>query len=311
MPVFASQAYKAASLAGDPKAQWYYALCLMLEAGETGVTGNRTEAALWVKKAAAGLALLAEGGDPKAAYLLAHTYKAKEGEAVFRRWAPRASEGLPALAEAGDAQAQHYLATMLYHGWAGAADKRTAVRLWKRATATVPDYVEAHTSLATALLGLFEDGSADGVVPAGTRAAACDAAFHFHKAVQGLDGTLKDWCQQQLSGVLAAEGREVEQKEACLRRREQLGGWVAMADPASAEPLPLAPRADWAADSASKHCMAACGGKFSLAKRRHHCRYCGLLVCGACSKELDISHSFSTGLNACIQGMAWPSQWPS
>lgn len=39
---------------------------------------------------------------------------------------------------------------------------------------------------------------------------------------------------------------------------------------------------DWVPDHSVSACMA-CGHAFSVTVRRHHCRHCGRLVCGACS----------------------------
>lgn len=50
----------------------------------------------------------------------------------------------------------------------------------------------------------------------------------------------------------------------------------------------------WVPDDAAKACYK-CQDTFTLISRRHHCRVCGLLVCGKCSRILHsstISHSW-------------------
>ncbi|KHJ95753.1 FYVE zinc finger [Oesophagostomum dentatum] len=42
----------------------------------------------------------------------------------------------------------------------------------------------------------------------------------------------------------------------------------------------------WSADSESLHCTK-CAAKFGLARRRHHCRLCGRVMCHQCSKFLS------------------------
>ncbi|CAJ0602562.1 unnamed protein product [Cylicocyclus nassatus] len=42
----------------------------------------------------------------------------------------------------------------------------------------------------------------------------------------------------------------------------------------------------WSADSESLHCTR-CAAKFTLARRRHHCRLCGRVMCHQCSKFLS------------------------
>lgn len=47
--------------------------------------------------------------------------------------------------------------------------------------------------------------------------------------------------------------------------------------------------AEWLPDNASQICMnLACSVPFSMLKRRHHCRACGILVCDDCSKKRRI-----------------------
>ena len=40
----------------------------------------------------------------------------------------------------------------------------------------------------------------------------------------------------------------------------------------------------WVPDGMKAGCKA-CGCRFSLFKRRHHCRLCGSIFCGECSSE--------------------------
>eukprot|EP01113_Clastostelium_recurvatum_P033807 TRINITY_DN4513_c0_g1_i3.p1 TRINITY_DN4513_c0_g1~~TRINITY_DN4513_c0_g1_i3.p1 ORF type:complete len:1056 (-),score=197.17 TRINITY_DN4513_c0_g1_i3:173-3340(-) len=48
-------------------------------------------------------------------------------------------------------------------------------------------------------------------------------------------------------------------------------------------PLPSAPP-QWIRDSWSAHC-ADCGKPFSQVRRKHHCRGCGMIFCGGCSRQ--------------------------
>lgn len=52
--------------------------------------------------------------------------------------------------------------------------------------------------------------------------------------------------------------------------------------PKWADKLSPNPAPDWIGDGSSTTCLL-CGTRFTFAVRRHHCRFCGMLVCGACS----------------------------
>lgn len=52
----------------------------------------------------------------------------------------------------------------------------------------------------------------------------------------------------------------------------------------SAPPSPRSGTVAWEPDEARPDCNF-CRTKFSFARRRHHCRSCGLLVCGSCSRD--------------------------
>jgi len=51
-------------------------------------------------------------------------------------------------------------------------------------------------------------------------------------------------------------------------------------------------RREWVSKTSASNC-ATCAKRFSLIRRKHHCRYCGSVVCDACSKEraaIDLDH---------------------
>lgn len=54
----------------------------------------------------------------------------------------------------------------------------------------------------------------------------------------------------------------------------------------------------WIPDNATNQCMH-CDANFSLVKRRHHCRACGLLLCSACSSEKFHLHYLGTEGRIC------------
>lgn len=41
---------------------------------------------------------------------------------------------------------------------------------------------------------------------------------------------------------------------------------------------------NWISDDSSPSCLL-CGAPFTMTRRRHHCRYCGLLFCGSCTEN--------------------------
>ena len=45
----------------------------------------------------------------------------------------------------------------------------------------------------------------------------------------------------------------------------------------------------WESDAASTQCRL-CGGKWGLLRRRHHCRACGKVLCGACCGDKHPLH---------------------
>ncbi|KAJ5080595.1 arrestin domain-containing protein d [Anaeramoeba ignava] len=53
----------------------------------------------------------------------------------------------------------------------------------------------------------------------------------------------------------------------------------------------IVPKENWLRDDLYTNCMI-CWSKFTKTKRRHHCRYCGLLVCSSCATK---SYSFLVG----------------
>ena len=60
---------------------------------------------------------------------------------------------------------------------------------------------------------------------------------------------------------------------------------VSAAEEVAGTPQGFFTRENWVPDSATKTCMApSCGDAFTFFNRRHHCRRCGKIYCGACSK---------------------------
>ncbi|XP_035662391.1 pleckstrin homology domain-containing family F member 1-like [Branchiostoma floridae] len=47
---------------------------------------------------------------------------------------------------------------------------------------------------------------------------------------------------------------------------------------------------DWQPDDEANLCQRCLQTRFTLLERRHHCRNCGRVVCGDCSKRKEILH---------------------
>ena len=61
-------------------------------------------------------------------------------------------------------------------------------------------------------------------------------------------------------------------------------------------------KAGWMDDKKAKNCMhEACGQRFSLTSRKHHCRVCGLIFCSAClqHKQLPDTFGYKTKVRVC------------
>ena len=58
-----------------------------------------------------------------------------------------------------------------------------------------------------------------------------------------------------------------------------LGGDVRLSDF-----MPVVAKNKWVPDEEAPHCRS-CGKEFTMIKRRHHCRFCGEVICGGCSKN--------------------------
>jgi len=57
----------------------------------------------------------------------------------------------------------------------------------------------------------------------------------------------------------------------------------------------------WVPDDAAATCQHCQRVSFSLLQRRHHCRKCGIVVCGACSsKRIMLPHQSSKPLRCCL-----------
>jgi zinc finger FYVE domain-containing protein 26 len=56
----------------------------------------------------------------------------------------------------------------------------------------------------------------------------------------------------------------------------------------------------WVLDMDTTKCMACLETIFSTLVRRHHCRHCGRVVCGSCSKARVYHHEENDSVRTCI-----------
>jgi hypothetical protein len=66
----------------------------------------------------------------------------------------------------------------------------------------------------------------------------------------------------------------------------------------SSTSFPFDSDARWTPNSESRVCML-CDCAFTLVKRRHHCRRCGLLVCNACSLRRVVTNGMTIPQRIC------------
>lgn len=82
------------------------------------------------------------------------------------------------------------------------------------------------------------------------------------------------------------------------KKRKTLSIRNTMDDPASPTSPVASPAPLWQQDSFDSMC-SVCSEPFSVSKRRHHCRFCGKLVCAACSPIRIAALNFKTKQRAC------------
>merc|ERR1711907_701896 len=69
------------------------------------------------------------------------------------------------------------------------------------------------------------------------------------------------------------EGKIVGQRKPLKRKAEEIEALLQATEPPT-----------WASDSDHKVCFH-CNTAFTLVNRRHHCRHCGVVFCGACTSK--------------------------
>ncbi|XP_046407032.1 RUN and FYVE domain-containing protein 2 isoform X3 [Ischnura elegans] len=97
--------------------------------------------------------------------------------------------------------------------------------------------------------------------------------------------TLRERCREQ-EQTLEELGAQLSDSKLRLADMQEEAAVAAAAETTSVPVMECGPTsvsgAPWASDKATSRCNA-CSKEFRFARRKHHCRYCGEIFCGACS----------------------------
>ncbi|KAJ1347496.1 RUN and FYVE domain-containing protein 1 [Parelaphostrongylus tenuis] len=108
------------------------------------------------------------------------------------------------------------------------------------------------------------------------------------RKIDSLEREVKEipFLKEELKGLQSKYDYVSERAEESERALEELGGHLGESKlrmlELTEELLPLSD-AHWAKDADIMQCTA-CSEKFSISKRKHHCRMCGSIFCATCSE---------------------------
>ena len=262
--------------AGDPLAQYFYALTLEMAAS----TGSEYSYKFWYRRAVASLQKPPLSTDPAAMILVAYSAFYGRGmtvnEEVGHTWARDAQPGLLKLAADGDARAQNDVAECLWNGWGCEEDRDPSLAFRQRALEQ--DYAPALYWYATWHLDSYDEAKS---VKKADKVNLLSEATSYLRKIR--DGPYHFKSKKLLETPrIKAMCAELAYRADCQRRREGLVGWTLMTSLGSeAEKVPTYGPGEWVPDGGSALCMS-CSEAFSVLRRKHHCRFCGLLVCKKC-----------------------------
>ena len=104
-----------------------------------------------------------------------------------------------------------------------------------------------------------------------------------------------DDCSSDNCGVLVSEYiKDETEGNLGAMLGGMLGGLVSVA--IGSVPQQQDPKRNWIPDAATNVCLL-CNKTFTMLTRKHHCRHCGRVVCGACSKHRTKHSEFQTESN--------------